>query len=190
MIVSLIIIKLYQGFLKGHSGNQWLTCCSCWMPSCLPYVLNHLEGILGNCTYTILQFDWDTLASQRKRNENVINSTFYTYQFTLHCKIAFSKYFITAIDQTCWTPAALCQIQDRYKPLLLHPTSSPVLVCWIQCYLQRCGGQWSLTAVMCPFHSTRDCHTNSNMPLIVFHWQCEITAELKPQTLQLVWTAH
>lgn len=43
--------------------------------------------------------------------------------------------------------------------------------------LQRCGGQWSLTVVMCPFHSTPHCHTNGNMSLTILHWHWEITAE-------------
>lgn len=43
--------------------------------------------------------------------------------------------------------------------------------------LQRCGGQWSLTVVMCPFHSTPHYHTNGNMSLTIFHWHWEITSE-------------
>lgn len=73
-------------------------------------------------------------------------------------------------------PAALCQIQDKYKPQLLPSANNLVLVCWIQHCLQRWGGQWSLTVVMCPFHSTRQCHNNNNILPIVPHQLWESSA--------------
>lgn len=95
---------------------------------------------------------------------------FHNNPFTL--KIVLQNRFfpniITDINPTCWKyPAALCQIQDKYKPQLLPSANNLVLVCWIQHCLQRWGGQWSLTVVMCPFHSTRQCHNNNSILPIV-----------------------
>lgn len=39
-------------------------------------------------------------------------------------------------------------VAKRHKLQLLLPANTLGLVRWVQCYLQRCDGQWSVTVVM------------------------------------------
>lgn len=158
-----VIVRLLTICSKVNWKECWKTACSCliW--------LGYWENVFKSIDLTMV------------RNQYFFSYT--SFHIALQNSILQMFHYRQHIERL-----SHCQIPVRYKPQLLLPTNTPALVFWIQYCLQRFGAHWSSTAVMCPFHSTRHCPTNSNMPPIIFHQQCEITAG--PQTLQLAWTAH
>lgn len=77
----------------------------------------------------------------------------------------YSGFFLSHIRSRWNTECPLCWVKCRVSKShnRCPPTNSVASVCRIKRCLRRWGSQWSLTVVTCPFHSTRQCHTNGNI---------------------------